>query len=342
MNLTAIDAIERRLAGADARLGVLSRVKNECDVIEAFVRHHLTLVDRVVVVDNGSQDGTREILDALVAEGLQLSVLADDTIEYRQGEIMTYLARASIRAFEFDRLFLLDADEFLHVGSRAELDATLALFYDEDHLRMPWTTYVPDGDDEVGAPPLTIRKRRRAERAPTFKVAIAGSFVLQPATTVAMGSHTVLESGVAIETPIARELRVAHYPVRSLAQLRTKSALAWTSYVAMGYDGGGFAEHWRQLSVGFASGEPVRLRDEAFGYPGEAVAFHEDELVEDPLPFGCTLRYLDLAIPDPSRTIARFAEQMARRYAELRAMLDVIRPELGALEGRLSALEAKP
>ena len=94
-----IDAIERRLSGASPVLGVLSRVKNECDIIEAFVRHHAGLVDRIIVVDNGSQDGTSEILAALVEEGLPLAVLADPTLEYRQAEIMTYLTRAGIRGF---------------------------------------------------------------------------------------------------------------------------------------------------------------------------------------------------------------------------------------------------
>src|ERR1700682_3921842 len=91
----------------------LSRVKNESDIIEAFVRHHVALLDRLFIVDNESSDGTGAILAALQAEGLPLTVLGDRTFGYFQSEIMSYLARATLAATAVDRLFLLDADEFL-------------------------------------------------------------------------------------------------------------------------------------------------------------------------------------------------------------------------------------
>ena len=42
-------------------------LRNEADVVESFVRHNLSLLDGLLVVDHGSSDGTSEILDALVA-----------------------------------------------------------------------------------------------------------------------------------------------------------------------------------------------------------------------------------------------------------------------------------
>ena len=52
-------------------------VKNEVDIVEAFVRHTLTVVDHLVILDNGSHDGTCEILRALEKEGLALDVVED-------------------------------------------------------------------------------------------------------------------------------------------------------------------------------------------------------------------------------------------------------------------------
>ena len=43
------------------------------DLIEAFVRHNLSVLDALMVIDHGSFDGTSDILAALVAEGLPLS-----------------------------------------------------------------------------------------------------------------------------------------------------------------------------------------------------------------------------------------------------------------------------
>jgi hypothetical protein len=43
-------------------------VRDAADIIEAFVRHNLTVLDGLAIVDHGSVDGTSEILGALVAE----------------------------------------------------------------------------------------------------------------------------------------------------------------------------------------------------------------------------------------------------------------------------------
>ena len=52
-------------------------LRNEADVVESFVRHNLSLLDGLLVVDHGWSDGTSEILDALIAEGLPLEVERD-------------------------------------------------------------------------------------------------------------------------------------------------------------------------------------------------------------------------------------------------------------------------
>lgn len=334
-----IGAVERRLAGTSPVYGVLTRVKNECDAIEAFVRHHAALVDRVIVVDNASQDGTREILDALAEEGLPLTVLADEAIEDRQGELVTYLARAGIRAFELDRLFLLDADEFLHVGSRGALEGALGNFHGDAHVRMPRVTYVPEEDASAEAFPVAIRRRRRHEPEQNYKLALAGSFAQSPSTAVSTGSHALHDAGSPIETAIAHAIRIAHYPVRSGAQMETKAALAWTSHVATGNDGGGRAEYWRTLAESYEDGDPAPLRDVAFGYPERIVPVVEAELIADPLTFAHETKYGAFAVPKPRRTIARFSDQIARRYAQLRAETDAMRSELGALETRVAEIE---
>ena len=43
-------------------------VKNEADVIEASVRHNLRFLDRLIVLDDGSVDDTRDILAKLRKE----------------------------------------------------------------------------------------------------------------------------------------------------------------------------------------------------------------------------------------------------------------------------------
>jgi hypothetical protein len=54
-------------------------VRNEADIIEAFVRHNVRVLDGLAIVDHGSFDGTSEILAALVAEGLPVSMVRDES-----------------------------------------------------------------------------------------------------------------------------------------------------------------------------------------------------------------------------------------------------------------------
>jgi glycosyltransferase involved in cell wall biosynthesis len=56
------------------RLITVTRVRNEDDIVEAFVRHHAVLVDHMILLDDGSTDRTPDILAALTAEGLPISV----------------------------------------------------------------------------------------------------------------------------------------------------------------------------------------------------------------------------------------------------------------------------
>ena len=54
-------------SGSRGRIISLSMVKNEQDIIEPFIRHHGSLVDAMIILDNGSVDQTRNI--ALPAPG---------------------------------------------------------------------------------------------------------------------------------------------------------------------------------------------------------------------------------------------------------------------------------
>jgi hypothetical protein len=47
------------------RLVGATTARNAADVVEAFVRHNLTVVDGIAIVDDGSFDSTSDILDAL-------------------------------------------------------------------------------------------------------------------------------------------------------------------------------------------------------------------------------------------------------------------------------------
>ena len=68
-------------------------VRDEADVIEANLRHHLALgVDHVVVTDHRSSDGTTEILRRFEADG-RLTLVREESDELRQSDWVTRMAR---------------------------------------------------------------------------------------------------------------------------------------------------------------------------------------------------------------------------------------------------------
>ena len=86
--------------------------RNEADILEANVRHHLNEgVDRFLLLDNESTDGTGEVLTRLARE---LPVQwRRQRGSFHQGDLLTALAREA-RAAGADWVLPVDADEFWH------------------------------------------------------------------------------------------------------------------------------------------------------------------------------------------------------------------------------------
>jgi len=341
-SLVDLIAIEARASGAPAQYVGLVRVKNECDIIESFVRYHLHLLDHLVVMDNVSQDGTAGIVELLIAEGLPITLVRDETLEFRQSDVITYAARACFSAFACDRLFLLDADEFVHVDSRSDLNRAFAGIRGDDHALIEWQTYVPTPQDRDDPAMLRqITQRRRVQKIASRKLILAPSFIDQPGAYVAMGNHEVLDGeGTSVNLP---GVALAHFPIRTVEQMQIKAALSWNAYLAMGYEvGDGLGHQWHHLSDAFLLDRDAltrRLGEIAYGYTDPPEPFTAADLIGDPLVWRDQIAYLDQSRPDPLATITAAGRQMARRYGSLRSALDAVNISLAETRGRLAALE---
>src|ERR1700692_1620247 len=104
------------------KLVAVSRVKNEVDIIEAFVRHNAGYFDKHIILDDGSTDGTVDVLKSLRAAGLPLVLLQEGTVGYEQSYYMTKLLRLAVFQFGADWVAALDADEFLELQGIMTLD----------------------------------------------------------------------------------------------------------------------------------------------------------------------------------------------------------------------------
>jgi hypothetical protein len=299
-------------------------VRNEADVVEAFVRHNLGVLDGLALIDHGSCDGTAEILAALQRERLPLLVERDDGPAFRQPEHLSRTARALLRERGAEFVFALDADEFLRALPRARLEEALAAVPAGMHALVHWATYVPETFAE-GVPfgASHLRRRLKEERQPPLarhKVVVGRAFLERDSDRIADGNHFVVGADERFPGPHARIRRdvavVAHCPVRSRTQLESKVILGHLSYRARpsGDEGGGF--HWRELYEEIRAGGTLtdeRLLQIACNYsvwrddwlPTERV-----ELVEDPVPLAHELRYRPPAALDTLRRLMRFAETL--------------------------------
>lgn len=89
----------------------ITMVKNEADIIELSIRHCLNQgVDAILIADNGSTDGTKELLHKLGRE-LPLVVVDDPIVAYEQDAKMTALAKGA-RKLGAKWIVPFDADEF--------------------------------------------------------------------------------------------------------------------------------------------------------------------------------------------------------------------------------------
>lgn len=104
-------------------------VRDEVDIVAAMVEHHLAQgLDTLIVTDNASVDGTREVLESYAETDL-VELHHDPEHRKQQRDVVTRMARRARTRFRADWVLNLDADEFLvpvdrRLSVREALEAT--------------------------------------------------------------------------------------------------------------------------------------------------------------------------------------------------------------------------
>ncbi len=303
------------------RIVGIAMVKNEADIIEAFVRHNLRFLDGLWLIDHDSFDGTEKILAKLQAEGLPLNIEHEAELGFLQAEKTTSLCHKAFSATSADFMFVLDADEFIRVATRKKLEALLAGLPPGIPALVPTQTSVPTTSDgaQDSSPPIRITRRLALEALVVHKVIIPYSVMQDPGYLISPGNHSVFSLEKTIKhAQLTREVSLAHYPVRSEAQLITKIMIGWLAYIVMNRHRLTLANHWRVLYQRFMACPKLtgeELQNIAMSYysdaPGSAPSI--TELVEDPLEVSFECKYSDQGVIDPLILIMLMAEKLAMR-----------------------------
>lgn len=248
-------------------------VKDELDVIGGTVSHMADEVDHLIVADNGSADGTRDVL-AELTDQLPLTVIDDPDPAYYQSRKMTALADlAADRGAEW--IVPFDADELWYGNDR--ISTVLAAVGDRCTIaNARLFNHFPTAIDPAEADPFKQIIWRQTQPGALPKVA----FRWEPGAIVHQGNHgvTLPNGGLSVDV-----LELRHFPYRSVDQFVRKARNGADAYRHTDLPQNQGA-HWR------AYGEIL----DRFGEDGLAGVFREhfwffsptdSGLINDPAPY---------------------------------------------------------
>jgi glycosyltransferase involved in cell wall biosynthesis len=201
-------------------------VRNEEDILDAHLSFHLNAgVDVVLVIDNGSDDGTPEILERYARDG-RVAVTREEG-EYSQMEWVTGLARRAATDFGADWVINSDADEFYWPRGGTLKDVLSAVPARYGGLRGMLRSFAPRPyGDNFFAERMTVRvcnpgAEDNSPFSPRFKAMHRGDSHV----TVLPGSNRALARGLD-PLPGWYPVDVLHFPIRSLEHF-TEKYLRW-------------------------------------------------------------------------------------------------------------------
>ncbi len=228
------------------RLILTLLVRDEVDVVAATIEHHLAAgVDYVIATDNGSVDGTADVLAAYRDAGvLELHTVNEDN--YAQGVWVTRMARRAAEVHGADWVINADADEFWWPRDGECLATVMKI------LPPRYATISAARENLVAAPgddgPWPRRLVLRDLLSLHERGGRIGSKVCHrasPDVVVDMGNHRVVHEEPGEQWP-GSPITVLHVPDRSYRQFANKIRVGGASLAnnpTLSLDSGW---HWRE------------------------------------------------------------------------------------------------
>lgn len=204
-------------------------VRDEVDIVEANIRYHLEQgVDHIIVTDNVSVDGTTDIVQDFVRQGVATYVHEPD-LTYEQSKWVSRMA-ALASAAGANWVINGDADEFwLPAGG-----GNLRRWFDK--LRWPNLVFAPRHDfvcredDEQPFWRRMVYRKKQSTNALGFPLPPKVAHRARPGLVIAQGNHAV--SGFTWTRPQRSGLEILHFPLRSACQYIRKIRNGGSSYAA--------------------------------------------------------------------------------------------------------------
>ena len=243
-------------------------VKDEADIIEGTIRHLLGEVDHVIVADNGSTDGTLDIL-----YWLPMEVVEDREQAYYQSEKMTALAQMA--ADQGAEWIVPVRRRRTLVCGRPASERSWSISRPAGTLsKVTLWNHFPSGIDPPGDPFQSIVWRQK-EPAGMGKVA----FRWEEGAVIHQGNHDVTLGEKNYGLPVS----LRHFPYRSAEQFVRKARNGAAAYKASDLPES-WGAHWRSYGEILERHGPEALEEVFYTY------FHfmspiDNGMVHDPAPY---------------------------------------------------------
>jgi hypothetical protein len=242
-------------------------VRNEADIVRDVLTYHLKNgVDHIVVTDNGSEDGTVEIIEEFVGAGV-VDLFHEPTQDYAQSEWVTRMALFARDCRAADWIINSDADEFWYHPSgslkgavRSRSERILKLF--RRNMLPVLEQDVPTGFESSPAQVMTMAvvspvgggSPADMDRYLLWQLSPKIICSAHGLRSVAQGNHDAEFDAEKTVFDLSDTL-IYHYPIRNFAQFETKvihggASLARNARLPIG---SGF--HWREWYKMYISGD---------------------------------------------------------------------------------------
>jgi glycosyltransferase involved in cell wall biosynthesis len=204
-------------------------VRDEEDIVADNLDFHLSQgVDEVIVTDNGSVDGTLEILRSYEARGL-VRIIVEPTDDYSQGRWVTRMARLAATEHKADWVINNDADEFWWPREGTLRAVFEGVGDDVGAVVAHRTNFVPrPEDDRPYWERMTLRERESLN--PVGKpLPPKLAHRAHPEIVVVQGNHRIKGPDLGSQLD-DRSIEILHFPMRSYAQFENKIVKGGRAY----------------------------------------------------------------------------------------------------------------
>ncbi len=227
------------------QLALVAVIRNEIDIIPAFLSHAAALFDRAILLDHGSVDGTQSMLEAACRACPGWVRWRVEIPGHHQALFCAFAMRHLFETTGTDMVLFLDADEFLDVPDRATLEKALCVHAGErDAGRFGWIDCIPErlaaGELSLGDAIWT----RTAEK-PYTKIVVPRRLYAATGGTLrpSSGNHSV-EPRDGGPVSYHRVGSLLHVPLRSVSQMRQKIVTGALAVLARQDNAQHESTHW--------------------------------------------------------------------------------------------------